>query len=119
MCADRGGGAVCVCARSCLPHAMRRFPPVKSQLGRGACGHSVACPCIIPEHALPACEQAPLSRETKVDKKSSRLRVPPDSPQDFTALMCACMLDEEQIAFSMASLLLAYQADPSRFDSEV
>ena len=39
--------------------------------------------------------EPPLSRETKLDKKSSKLRLPSDSPKDFTALMCACMLDEE------------------------
>ena len=62
--------------------------------------------------------EAPLSRETKVDKKSTKLRVPSDSPQDFTALMCACMLDDESQACAMATMLLNHQADPRRADSE-
>ena len=59
-----------------------------------------------------------LSRETKLDKKSRKLRVPSDSPMDFTALMCACMLDVEDEAHAMALLLLNHQADPNRTDSE-
>jgi hypothetical protein len=62
--------------------------------------------------------EAPLSRETKLDKKSPQLRVPSDSPKDFTALMCACMLDAEADAHAMAALLLKHQADPDRTDSD-
>jgi len=62
--------------------------------------------------------EAPLLRETKIDKTSSKLRVPSDSPKDFTALMCACMLDGEEEASAMASLLLNHQADPNGTDSE-
>jgi hypothetical protein len=62
--------------------------------------------------------EAPLSRETKLDKKSPRLRVPSDSPKDFTALMCACMLDDEEDARGMTMVLLKHEADPNKSDSE-